>query len=124
MSERPLIAKLLEVEEYKAKYHEYLKLLSQNYDLNGLLNDEIDAVQSLIGGFVEQDTTSFTTVDAQIEAVSALRIVSELRALSIVGQVEGTIPSTYEAQALEPDKLVDASGLDWSKLSSRGAGPR
>ena len=35
-----------------------------------------------------------------------------LRADSILGQLEGTIPSTKDGQTENPDALVDSSGID------------
>ena len=42
------------------------------------------------------------------------------RALAVLGQIDGTIPSTWEAQELENQKLIDCTDIDLSKMGNCG----
>ena len=45
----------------------------------------------------------------------------ELRTQSVLGQLDGTIPSTAEEQT-NSDKLIDASSVDLKKLGTMNMG--
>lgn len=120
MSERPVLAKLLEVDEYKAKYHEYLQQIVDNYFDNGIYTNTIDKVNSVIGKYVNEDASAFYTYTRYEEAVKMLKEFGMLRAESVRGQLEGIIPSTSQGQTDAKDKLVDASAIDISVMGSQG----
>ena len=42
------------------------------------------------------------------------------RTLAVLGQIDGTIPSTWEAQELENKKLIDCTDIDLSKMGNCG----
>ena len=42
------------------------------------------------------------------------------RTLAVLGQIDGTIPSTWEAQELEHQKLIDCTDVDLSKMGDCG----
>ena len=115
--DRPIISKLLEKEEYREKYHAYLKEIAEKYVQSGIFEQKVDKVSGIIDSFVKNDTTSFDGYDAFKEGVESLKLFTSLRAKSVLGQLDGTIPSTSEEQN-NSDKLVDASSLDMKKLSS------
>ena len=54
-------------------------------------------------------------------AEKELRYIT-LRAESIQGQLDGTIPSTEEGQQAQPDSLIDASTIDLSVMGQQGGG--
>ncbi|MDE6747141.1 MAG: CotH kinase family protein, partial [Oscillospiraceae bacterium] len=54
MSERPLIAKLFENEEYFERYHQYLSELMEKYFEGGSFDKKIDELDALIGGYVQK----------------------------------------------------------------------
>ncbi len=118
MSERPLISKLLENEEYLELYHSYLKQLMDEYFADGKFAEKLDEIDSVIGSYVAADPTAFYTYDKYVSAVNSFKTVAELRMTSIYGQLDGTIPSTSEGQAAAPDKLVSTSGVSFSDLGS------
>ncbi|MBQ8177017.1 MAG: CotH kinase family protein, partial [Oscillospiraceae bacterium] len=118
MSERPLISKLLENEEYLEAYHGYLKQLMDEYFSDGKFSAKLDEINKAIGSYVEKDPTAFYTYDKYTTAIEAFKSLAELRMTSIYGQLDGTIPSTSEEQAANPDKLVDSSGINLSDLGS------
>ncbi len=122
LSERPMVAKLLEVDEYKEKYHQYLQEIVDGYINNGTYEATINKVDSLISEYVKNDPSSFGTYEQYTAAVPVLIEFGKLRAKSIKGQLEGTIPSTTEGQNNATDKLIDASGINLSTMGSQGGG--
>lgn len=122
MSQRPLIAKLFENEEYFERYHKYLAELMANYFDGGKFAEKIDELNALIGGYVQKDPTAFYTYDEYRTALDAFKNIAALRAESISGQLNGTVPSTTEGQNAAPDKLIDASSVKLSELGSGGFG--
>ncbi len=122
MSERPMLAKLLEVEEYKEKYHEYLKQLVDEYFNSGYFEKTVDSVNALISDYVRNDATAFYTHEQYTKAVAMIKEFGQLRAQSIEGQLNGTIPSTTAGQSGAGDKLIDASSINLSTMGSQGGG--
>lgn len=120
LSERPLIAKLLEVGEYKDKYHQYIQDILDDYFNNGKFEDTIDKLDSQISEYVENDASAFYTYEEYLKGLSALKEFGKLRAQSIEGQLNGTIPSTTDEQSENQDKLIDSSGINLSDLGSQG----
>lgn len=122
MSERPLIAKLFENEEYLERYHKYLSELLEKYFNNGNFEKKIDELNALIGSYVQNDPTAFYTYEEYCTALAAFKNIGNLRAESISGQLDGTVPSTTEEQRTASDKLIDASSVKLSELGSGGFG--
>ena len=122
MSERPLIAKLFENEEYLERYHGYLRELVENYFTNGKFNDKVDELDNLIGAYVQKDPTAFYTYEEYQTALAAFKTLGNLRAESVSGQLDGDVPSTTEGQKAAPDMLIDASAVKLSELGSGGFG--
>ena len=115
--DRPIISKLLEKEEYREKYHAYLKEIAKKYVQSGIFAEKVDKLSSMIDSYVKNDTTSFDGYDAFKEGVETLKKFTSLRAESVLGQLDGTIPSTSDEQK-NSDKLTDASSVDMSKLGT------
>ncbi|WP_315120536.1 CotH kinase family protein [uncultured Clostridium sp.] len=70
LSDRPLIAKLLEVPEYKEKYHEYIKELVEGYLSKENFSNKINELSNLISSYVEKDPTKFYTFEEFQKAIS------------------------------------------------------
>ena len=71
---------------------------------------------------MEADPTAFCTVEEFDKGVETLRQFVLLRAESVRGQLDGTIPSTAEGQAADASSLVDASMITLSDMGSQGMG--
>ena len=121
LSERPLIGRLLEFEELQTLYHEYLQEIVDGYFKSGLFESSIEKYYQLIKNDVENDPTAFFTYQQFEEGVKNLEILGSLRAESIQGQLMGDIPSTYDEQKANLEKLLDASRLNMEALGSQGA---
>ena len=123
LSERPMIGTLLANETYKARYHEIMQELIDGYFESGRCSETITRVDALINESVRNDPTAFCTFDEYQKGVSALRLYCELRTESVAGQLNGTVPSTYDDQEAFPERLISASGLSLSDMGTQGGGP-
>ena len=94
LEDNPLIANLLEVDEYKELYHQYLNNIVENFINNGTYETIITKTDSLISDYVKNDATAFYTFDEYEDAVSNLLTFGYDRATSIAAQLDGTQPST------------------------------
>jgi len=122
MSSRPLIDKLFSNPEYLERYHSCLQQLIDNYFANGKFEEKINALDALISEYVENDATAFCTYEEYKKAVPAFITLGNLRAQSVQGQLDGTVPSTTEVQNANPDKLISAGDLNLSDLGSMMGG--
>ncbi|WNY22835.1 hypothetical protein MmiHf6_01200 [Methanimicrococcus hongohii] len=116
LEERPLIGVLLADEEYMELYHSYLQEIVDGYFTSGYYDAKITELDALINESVKNDPTSFYTHDEYVTAVAALYVWGDLRAESVQGQLDGTVPSTDEAQSANPDALIDTSALNMNDL--------
>ncbi len=124
LSARPMIAKLFENEEYLARYHSYLQALMDEYFADGKFEAKIDELDAIISTYVQNDPTAFCTYEQYQAAVETFKTLGNLRAESIQGQLDGTVPSTTEGQTQNPEALIDAAGISLSTLGSMGGGMR
>ena len=109
---------LLENEEYLAKYHEYLGMLVDKYVNGGEFESTCTRIRSQIDELVKEDPTAFYTYEEYDEAVEMLEKVVKLRAKSVEGQLDGTIPFTDSGQQEDNSSLIDGSDLDLSVMGS------
>ncbi len=116
---------LLENEEYLEKYHEYLRQLVEEYVYGGRFDEVYSRIRSQIDSLVETDPTAFYSYEEYLEAADMLYEVVNLRAQSIEGQLDGTIPSTDSGQRADSSTLIDASDLNLSVMGTMnmGGGP-
>jgi spore coat protein CotH len=113
---------LLENEEYLEKYHEYLQLLVDEYIGNGRFDEVYNRIRSQIDSLVETDPTAFYSYEEYVKAADMLYDTVMLRAKSVAGQLDGTIPSTDDGQREDSSALVDASGIDVSVMGQMNMG--
>ena len=112
---------LLENETYHSQYEAYLQQLVSEYINGGGFDAFYERVRSQIDELVETDPTAFYSYDEYETAAETLYQVVKLRGQSIQGQLDGTIPSTEEAQR-DSDALIDASNLDVSVMGTMNMG--
>ncbi|MCI8360655.1 MAG: hypothetical protein HFE86_04880 [Clostridiales bacterium] len=122
LDDRPLLGKLLEVEAYKDLYHQYLQEIVTGYFDSGLFVSTVETIDGLIGGLVEGDPTAFYSYTAYETARDTLLAFGKLRAQSVQGQLDGSIPSTSDGQSADSAALVDASSIDLSHMGTQGGG--
>lgn len=110
--DRQFFMALLENEEYLAQYHEYLRMLTEEYVGGGVFENTVNRIASLIDDLVQTDPTAFYSYDEYQAAVEMLKTTAYLRAESINAQLDGSIPSTRNGQQADSSTLVDASAVD------------
>ncbi|MCR4640128.1 CotH kinase family protein [Ruminococcus sp.] len=118
MSDRPMIAWIFDNEEYTEQYHQLFSDFLDSVDFEKLVADTAE----LIDKYVEKDPTKFCTYDEFKTGVEAISKFCTLRAESVSGQLDGTIPSTTEGQKEDSSALVDTDGLNTSDMGSMGGG--
>ena len=109
---------LLNDEEYKTGYHEYYRILVEEYVSGGVFDETYNRIRNQIDGLVKDDPTVMYTIDEYNSGTKMLYDVVKLRAESVKGQLNGTIPSTTEGQRTDSSALIDASAIDISALGS------
>lgn len=110
--------RLLENETYLAQYHNYLQQLTEEYIFGGGFEAFYQDTRSQIDSLVKTDPTAFFTFEEYTEAAQTLYELVRLRGTSVLGQLEGSIPSTDSGQQEDPSSLIDASSTDLSTLGS------
>ena len=118
MSDRPMIAWIFQNEEYTALYHEILAELVNQTDFAALIAE----TSALIAPYVEKDPTKFCTYEEFETGVSAIRNFCLLRAESIRGQLDGSIPAASDGQKADGSALIDASTLTLSDMGTMNNG--
>ncbi|WP_058485551.1 CotH kinase family protein [Defluviitalea phaphyphila] len=108
MENSPLISKLLEVDEYKEKYHQYLSDIVINYIESGKYENTINQLNELIKDYVKNDATAFYSYEEYTSSLSHLIQFGKDRAKSIIAQLSGEQPSTTYGDI---DTTVDLSKL-------------
>ncbi|MDF2934904.1 MAG: Spore coat protein CotH [Paenibacillaceae bacterium] len=98
VAERPLIAKLLEVEEYKERYHAILEEISGGFLSETEFNAKVDKLAAKISSYVENDPTSFYSYDEYLQGVEQLKTANNTMITSVIQQLNGTIASTNNGQ--------------------------
>lgn len=119
---RPMVAWIFANEEYTALYHEIMQEFITEYFDSGYFAEMIESTAEMIAPYVEKDPTKFCTYEEFTKGAEALEQFCLLRAESVSGQLDGTIPSTSDGQAADSSALVDGSGVDLSSTGSQGGG--
>lgn len=119
---RPMLAWIFNSEEYTALYHQYFAEFIDQYFDDGRFATLIDSTETMIAPYVESDPTKFCTYEEFEKGVSTLTDFCLLRAGSIRGQLDGTIPATADGQAQDSSALLNADGLNISDMGNMGNG--
>jgi hypothetical protein len=119
MEDRPLISVLLSFDEYKNLYHTYLKEVATYAE--GDFISKLNKKKKDIYPYILKDATTPYTEDEFLTAFdTAVRFIT-LRSNSVIGQIDGTVPSTEDLQDKEKTKLVKAD-FSLSDMGSMGGG--
>lgn len=122
MEDRPMIAWIFDNEEYTELYHAYFtEFLTEIFD-SGEFTELVDNTKELIAPYMEKDPTKFCTYEEFETGVETIREFCLLRAESIKGQLDGTIPSTQEGQSADSKALIDASSITISDMGTMNMG--
>lgn len=112
--------------KYEIGLREYFSLrqLADNYVQNGRLETVVASIRSQIDQLAADDPTAFFTYEEYDAAADMLLEIIRLRADSVLGQLDGTIPSTNEGQQRDSSSLIDASSIDLTVMGSMMGGGR
>lgn len=122
MDSRPMLNWIFQSEEYTALYHSIMQEFMDSFFASGEFEALIDETYALIAPYAKRDTNGFCTYEEFEHGVSTLRQFCLLRAESIQGQLDGTIPSTADGQSADSSALIDASSITLSDMGSFGGG--
>ena len=118
MSDRPMLAWIFDDEKYTEQYHELFAEFIGSTDFASFISD----TAAMIDEYVEKDPTKFCTYEEFQKGTAAISEFCKLRAESVKGQLEGTIPSTSSGQSADSTALIDASDLNISDMGTMGSG--
>lgn len=122
LEDRPMLAWIFADETYTERYHQLMgELLTTCFD-SGWFSEKFDQMVALLSPYVEADTTSFTDYETFLSASEELKTFCTLRAESLQGQLDGTIPSTSAGQAADSSSLIDTGDLSLSAMGGFGGG--
>ncbi|MGG3505479.1 CotH kinase family protein [Paenibacillus lautus] len=93
LGERPLIAKLLEVDKYKERYHAILSEMLEGYMQQETFNERVAQLQDLISKHVKKDPRPFYSYEDYEQSIPTLTSFVEESTDNIQQQLDGTIPS-------------------------------
>lgn len=113
---------LLSNEEYLERYHAYLQQLVDEYVNGGRFDEVYSRIRSQIDSLVETDPNAFYNYDEYQTAVNTLYETVKLRAKSISGQLNGSIPSTDADQRQDSSAFVDASHINLESMGKFNMG--
>ena len=113
---------LLSNEEYLERYHAYLHQLVDEYVNGGRFDEAYNRIRNQIDSLVETDPTAFYPYDEYKTATELLYETVKLRAESVDGQLNGTIPSTDAGQRQDSSSLIDASHIDLAAMGKFSMG--
>lgn len=111
----------LQDENYSSIYHEYLRKIAKEYVESGKFDEFYERTRNLIDELVAEDPNAFYSYDEYDEAAETLYNVVKLRAESVLGQLDGTIPSV-SAEQTASSSLIDASGINISAMGVMNGG--
>ena len=90
----PLIGKLLEVDEYKELYHQYLNKLVNEYVKNGEFESSVIKLDKLINNYVKLDPTAFYSYEEYKNSIPQIITFGTDRAKSVEAQLNREQSST------------------------------
>ena len=118
--ERPLVTALLSDEDRLEQYHNILYELAA-FLTDGSMDALIDELTAMIDESVQNDPTKECTYEDYLTAIQTLRSFCALRGESILGQLDGSIPSTTAGQAEDSSALIQAD-FALSDMGAQGGG--
>lgn len=120
MQTRPMVSWIFSDEQYKEEYHKVFSDFISEYFESGYFEEQLENIVDMISAYVEKDPSAFCTYEEFKKGTRTLKEFCMLRAKSIRGQLNGTIPATIEGQEASPESLVDASSVNLSDMTKGG----
>lgn len=114
LEDAPLIGKLLENDNYKELYHNYLNQIVDSYFSSGAFNNRVTQIDKLISNYVKKDATAFYNYKEYKTGVTELLTFGKDRTKSVQAQLNG------EQSAIEYGNIVTT--LNLSALGQQNMG--
>ncbi len=108
--------KLLTNEQFKAQYYHYLDTLCNQYILGGEFTKTLSLINDEIGQLAGTEPNAFYNNDRFHKAQQTFQLMLEKRAASVLGQMNGSIPSTWEGQKSHPQQLINSDDINLQDL--------
>ncbi len=116
LNERTFFMKLLANEQFKARYYHYLDMLCNQYILGGKFGKTLSLINEEIGQLAGTEANAFYNNDRFHKAQQTFQRLLERRAASVLGQIKGSIPSTWEGQKAQPQQLINSNDINLQDL--------
>ncbi len=116
LSKRQFFMKLLANEQYKVRYYHYLKVLCNQYVLGGGFSKTLTKINGEMAKVAGTEPNAFYTNEQFHKAQQTLKLVLEKRAASVLGQMKGQIPSTWDGQKAQPQQLINSDDINLQEL--------
>lgn len=112
MLNRPLFHELMQNNTYFARYHSLYDEFLSAYFESGRFEALFDRTVQMLAPYVREDATAFCSYEDFLRGADTLRAFCLLRAESVRGQLDGSIPSTLRTQSEQGrGSFVDASHI-------------
>ncbi|WP_405176270.1 CotH kinase family protein [Paenibacillus sp. FSL H8-0261] len=122
LAERPLIAKLLANDEYKAKYHEIVSEMINGYLADDTFQTRMDQLDMMISSYVKADPSAFYTFEQYEEGIKSVKTFMSNMAKNIQQQLDGTIPSSGDGSGSGMGGGMGGGGFGGGARNGAGAG--
>jgi len=122
LAERPLIAKLLANDEYKAKYHEIVSEMINGYLADDTFQTRMDQLDMMISSYVKADPSAFYTLEQYEEGIKSVKTFMSNMAKNIQQQLDGTIPSSGDGSGSGMGGGMGGGGFGGGARNGAGAG--
>ena len=122
IASRPMVSWIFSDEQYTKQYHDVYAEFLDTVFFSGWFETHMRSVMDMIAPYVQRDENGFFSYNEFVQGCDTLLEFCSLRAQSITGQLDGSIPSTTEGQRTDASALIDASHLELSDMGEFGMG--
>lgn len=112
LEKRKFFMNLLANEQYKVRYYHYLDQLCSQYIQGGGMKKFLRTVNKQMGKKAGTEPNKFYTNKQFHAGVEMLANMLRRKAQSVLGQLDGTVPSTWDEQKQHPEKLINCDGIN------------
>ena len=111
MLERPLYHNVMLDQDNFLRYYELMDQFVADYFESGHFEAKAREMAQMIDSYVKEDATRFITYDEFHVGVDSFIQFCDLRAQSVRGQLEGSIPSSFAEQEAGVGTMIDTEDL-------------
>ena len=117
--QRPVFGAWISDPACKEEYHRLFQVFLESWFDSGFFASDFSRTAEMIRPYIADGLTFYTPEQFSL-ASGYLKMYCELRAESIRGQLDGSIPATLEGQAEHPETLIDIGDLNLGKTIDFG----